>query len=214
MSGDDVRAEERGRRDDGATLLELLICIVVMSVIATVLLAVVATFMRNDASASARIDETRDLQQISSYLPGDMSSAFLTELEVDANSNGIKDAVDPATAAACPGVTDTVNNVLQLKWSESFGGSNKQYRAEYRTRVSGDDTQIVRITCSGSTLGGTKTHVVARELRATNPVTSDVSYGAGVVKLTLHQKSGRTLTITVTTQNPHAELEETSDYED
>jgi Tfp pilus assembly protein PilV len=199
------------RRDRGASLIELLISIVVMGIISTVLLAVVATFLRNDSSSSQRIDESRDLQQITAYLPGDLSSAFLTELTVDTDGNGVVDAAEPSTAVACPGYSTAGNNVLSLKWNESFGGTTKQARAQYRTQVVGTETRIVRITCSGVSLGTATVQTVARQLRTTNPVT--VAVNGALVTLTLTEKSGRTLTISVTTQNPHAELEYSSDYD-
>lgn len=200
-------------RDRGTTMMELLIAIVVIGIIAGTLLSVVATFLRNDVAASERIDESRDLQQITSYLPADVSSAFVTELLADSNGDPTYyDANDPATAATCSGFSTPGANVLSLKWSETFGGSMTQYRVQYRTQVVGSETQIVRVSCSGNPLSAATARTVARQLSPSVPVLTTIS-PAGLIQMTLTAKSGRKLTITVTPQNPNAELEHTSDFD-
>ena len=201
------------RRDRGASLLELVICITVMGVIATVLLAMTSTFLRNDEAAEERMDESRDLQQVSSYLPLDVSSAFLDELGRDTDTgDGYLDAVKPSTPAACPGDSTGGTNALTLKWSETFGGILTHYRVQYRIKVVGADTQLIRVSCEGTTLTSLTTKVVARQLRASNPVS--VIINGGMVKMTMYEKSGRTLTVSSTTQNPHADLDPISGFDD
>jgi type II secretory pathway component PulJ len=203
---DDVHATRVRHRDRGATLMELLISITVMAIIAGVLLTVVATFLRNDASANERIDESRDLQQIAVYMPADVASAFQTEL-VDS------DTLDPTTASPCSGYTGTGDNILSLRWHESFGGSTTQYRVQYRTEVVDGETQVVRISCEGTSLGSATTRTVARHLHPTIAPVVDIDADGAVVKVTLTEETGRELTINATTQNPNAELEYTSDLD-
>lgn len=207
------RDDEAPTRDHGGSILELIICVTVMGLIATVLLAVTSTVLRNDTAAARRMDESRDLQQISSYLPLDVSSAFLDELVRDTDTgDGYLDAVLPSTPAVCPGDTTGGTNALTLKWSETFGGTLTHYRVQYRIQVADADTRLVRVSCEGATLGSLAAKTVARELRASNPVT--VVVNGAVVRLTLHQKSGRTLTVSSTTQNPHADLDPINGFDD
>ena len=140
-----------------------------------------------------------------------MSSGFSTELEVVPDAYGTEDAIETGEPVSCPGYSTVGDNVISFEWNESFGGATTQYRVQYRTRVVDGDTQIVRVGCEGSSLRNADVRLVARELRATDPVTVDLN--GAVATLILHEKSGRSLTITVTSQNPHAELEYSSDLD-
>lgn len=120
-------------RDRGLTLTELLITIALVGVIMSVLSSATIVFLRNQSSASLRIDQTRGLQQLVNYLPGDVASAQVITLGTGPDACG---------TGGTP--------ILHLKWEEEFGTTISRSRVTYRT-FSGDDTRLTRFRCQGDT---------------------------------------------------------------
>ena len=127
---------ESRRRDDGFALPEILISIVVMSVIASVMVGVVAVVLRTTPTTEARGDDARTLQGLVTWLPQDVDST------PTGNFN-----VDPARTSGCS--TSPGTNLLRMQWQETAGSSTITYIANYRHVQVGATARIQRITCSG-----------------------------------------------------------------
>ncbi len=132
------------QRDRGLTLTELLITIALVGIIMGVLSSATIVFLRNQTSASLRIDQTRGLQQLVNYLPGDVASA-----QVSTTGTG----PDACGTGGTP--------ILHLTWQEEFGTTTSRDRVTYRT-FPGDDTRLTRFRCQGDSNSPTSQIDVAR----------------------------------------------------
>lgn len=178
-------------RDDGFTLVELLITIVITGVIVGVISTAMIVGLHADASTRTRLAESHDAQLVSVYLPPDLQST----------SGDVVAA--PATNTECSGGP----NFLRLKWTEQLttGGATTTYVAAYR--IAQDPTsgewQLVRYSCTNG--GAATTIVVAHNLKAdcTDPDCTVVLSGTQVkMRLTEASTDGYTYTISGNRRTP------------
>jgi type II secretory pathway pseudopilin PulG len=196
----------RGHDDRGATLIELLISIAVMGYVSAALLAMVATFMRNDDGPGQRITESRDLLRVASTLSDDVSSASMSVIGLDElPADGVIDSIAPNTAPSCPGFARPGWNVLALDWVEDFGGSVSRHRAQYWLDTTGTTRRLVRLECTGSPLSTAAVTTVATQLATVDPAV--ITLDGPTVTLRLVATSGRVHELTASSQNDGAELE-------
>src|SRR5262245_15253474 len=120
------------RRDSGFTLVEMIVVIAIFGMIAGVLALTVTVFTRNNGSVSSRITETRDLQNLTNFLPVDVASARTI-------------TTTPSVAAGC-GTGGSV--ALHLEWSENWNGSVYTDRITYRLLAS--PARLVRFECENA----------------------------------------------------------------
>ena len=132
----------RPQRDQGMTLPELLISIVVLGVVLSVLMAGVSVTLRQGADTSGRIDVARWEQNLGMWLPDDLSSA--STITVDPGDS-------PCGAPSCPGVgTLGGSNVLMLAWIENGETTTVSYR--YREDATAPSACSASICTGGSLL--------------------------------------------------------------
>lgn len=128
----------RARRDDGLSLIELLISITVLAVLSATLSAVIITALRTTPPTEARVDDARGLQGLVTWLPEDVDAAAPDGFDRDP-------AAWPCAGAAPADST----NVLAIEWIEHSTATN-QFAATYRYEKSGDTWNIVRYSCTNS----------------------------------------------------------------
>lgn len=161
------------RRESGFTLIEMIIVVSIIGLIASVLALSVSVFVRNNGSVSSRITETRDLQNLTNFLPVDVASAR---------------TITTTPTNAC-GTGGTVQ--LHLEWSEDWNGAVYSNRITYRLLTA--PTRLVRFECENSSTPTSQT-TVARAFNsvvftiATDPV--DHSKPSGTVFLELTYPDG------------------------
>jgi prepilin-type N-terminal cleavage/methylation domain-containing protein len=115
----------RLRDDDGFTLVELLMSIVILGVIAAPLAAVVIGYFKNSAATSARLNESHDAQIAAAYFAQDVqgigvrdyddtTSAYFpllqsveTAVAADGGSNPCGPAGTPPPSSGSPGTTSS-----------------------------------------------------------------------------------------------------------
>lgn len=135
----------RTRRDDGFTLIELVVSIAMIGIIVPVLAAAFSVIVRTTPSVSDRTDDARTLQGVVTWLPQDVDST---------PANGFD--TNPAAASGCTASPGT--NLLRMEWSEDVGTGLIRYVTNYRHVLVGSSYYIQRVTCSGvgaGPLGGT-----------------------------------------------------------
>jgi prepilin-type N-terminal cleavage/methylation domain-containing protein len=127
--------------DRGFTLPELLICVVVIGVIATVLVGVTAVVLRSTPSAEARSEDARSMMGLVTWLPQDVDSTPPTGFDTAST-----------TASGCnlsPGT-----NLLRMQWTEKTSATVNTFVANYRhVPTAGGLSRIQRVTCSGTGSG-------------------------------------------------------------
>ncbi|MEQ8436457.1 MAG: prepilin-type N-terminal cleavage/methylation domain-containing protein [Ilumatobacter fluminis] len=120
----------RTKRDQGMTLIELLVTIAVLGLIATVIAAAVTVVLRQSPETIARADSARWEQNLGTWLPADLSSA---EFPADSDGDGIPDdpseAIDFAGYEPCGTAECTWgDNVAHFSWSDGGVDVDVSYR--------------------------------------------------------------------------------------
>lgn len=125
-------------RDDGFTLVELLLATVISLIITGVLVTSIIVGLKNADAAGQRLTNSHDAQQGQSYFTSDVLSADLVDVT--------------ASDTTCAGsVGDTL--LVRFRWAQRPADPSNAITyqvAVYRTRISGSETQLVRQFCSGT----------------------------------------------------------------
>jgi prepilin-type N-terminal cleavage/methylation domain-containing protein len=148
---------EPGRaRDGGFTLLETIVVVLLVSVLASVMVAVVAVILRNAPATEARTDDSRSYQRLLTWLPRDAAS---TEPGRFVFGSGSPVCIGADTAGS--------QSLVQLKWSPP-DGSGKTYVVDYRAiPLAPTRSQVTRYTCvrdAGTQIGGTTALDVTKDV--------------------------------------------------
>jgi prepilin-type N-terminal cleavage/methylation domain-containing protein len=169
-----MRTQLIRRQDSGFTLIEMLMVIAVVGLIATVLAMSISVFARNNGSVSSRVTETRDLQNLTNFLPVDVASARTI-------------TTTPSVSAEC-GTGGTVQ--LHLEWSEDWNGSLYKDRITYRLLDS--PRRLVRYECENSAAATSFTVARAFDILTVNVAMStvDPTKQTGTVYLQLTYPDG------------------------
>jgi prepilin-type N-terminal cleavage/methylation domain-containing protein len=146
-------------RDDGFTLPELLMSIVIIGIILSGVAGGLWTVLHNHQASARQIGGSVDAQVLASWLLPDVQSATPGAAGVD---------ISPAAAAGCTGVP-TSTNVVRLVWAES--SSANAYAANYRTEQATATApwQLVRYFCVNG--GAAQRVVVVRNLQSAGAAT-------------------------------------------
>ena len=123
-------------RDEGFTLVELLISIALIGILMPVLAASFTVVLRTTPSVGERTDNAHTLQGIVTWLAQDIDSTPPTGFDFD-----------PTTPSGCTVSPGT--NLLRLEWSENAGSGLVRYVANYRHVLVGSSYFIQRVTCRG-----------------------------------------------------------------
>ena len=112
------------------TLIELLVCIMVIGLIATVLAATITVVLRQAPETTARVDSARWEQNLGTWMPADLTSA---EWPTDEDGDGVPDdptqAVDYDLYEPCGDAMCTWGeNVVHLAWDENGVAVDVSYR--------------------------------------------------------------------------------------
>jgi prepilin-type N-terminal cleavage/methylation domain-containing protein len=137
--------------DDGFTLPELLVSMLILTLVITVVANCFVLGLRTTDSATKSFAHSRDTRSFSSFFATDVESAKTVE-----------------STAQCGGSLGGAH-VLSFKWlDQKEDGSTTPNSVSYFVQTSGSETQLVRRACAG---GGPVAVVVAHELQAGTPMT-------------------------------------------
>ena len=192
----------RSRRTrDGFTLVELVVSVALMGIISTSLASGVSVAFRTMVTTTRRLDETKDAQNLVTWLPVDVASAPAANLQTN-----------PAQPSGCAGVSPGVN-ILLLNWTEALNGTTTTYVADYRAVPDGTGMRLQRFTCSGtSSLGAPFVRNVSNPLPvlpagwAPGQAPVAVTVNGTIVTFTLTQVDGRIIRVDTSQKNPAATL--------
>jgi prepilin-type N-terminal cleavage/methylation domain-containing protein len=162
------RTMHMSRRDEGFTLVELLITIVLLGVIIVPLGNVIIGFLRNTDAISVRLTESHDAQISAAYLAADVAGVGVRDWADTTSSPPfpLKQSIETSTVTnaggSYPCVPPTVvgrtpnsNPLVRLIWDDFSGGvtnSPSQRRVAYVLESVAGQTQkeLHRIVCAGS----------------------------------------------------------------
>jgi prepilin-type N-terminal cleavage/methylation domain-containing protein len=167
------RLQRARRRDDGFTLVELLVVIVVLAVIIAPLAGAIVVYFRNTDRTTDRMAESHDAQIAAVWFTRDVQNVGVRDWT--ATGLPLQQSIEinaPALDGRFPcGGDGTPEALVRFAASEpTIGGPASLRVVSYVIAVAGEERQLRRLTCDGS---GTVTSemVVAHYLDpGTNPV--------------------------------------------
>ncbi len=147
---DPMRSTQHSKRDEGMTLIELIISMSILGLLAAVLSASIIVTLRQTDNTEGRLNVARSEQTVSMWIPADLASADTVDTSPQAS---------PCGAPTCGGMDlSGGSNVLMLTWSVEVPvspGDPQQYvttNVSYHFAPSGDGTtfDLIRVECTTS----------------------------------------------------------------
>ncbi len=160
--------------EEGMTLIELLIAIVITGLILAPIAASLFLGLRATDGTILRLNESHDRQLLSTYFPRDILSA---------------DSAPDTNAGCSPPLH---SNKLRVEWDEKIGATTDTYVSAYQIVPEGTEWVLNRHLCINGTL--TETVTVAHQLKDSNSAT--FTSAGETVTLTLTDTSDREYSLT------------------
>ncbi len=171
-----MQLTRKARREDGFTLIELVITVAIVGIIVTALGGVMISYLKVSNSTQSRLNESTDQQLTSAYWQQDVSSLGLRSFDAAATGNQIQ-TQESARAGAAPsgipsGCTGAVGGgtvVAGFVWNDYPIGAAASAAWDanvngvlYVAKAVGLQWELSRTRCSTS--GSTVTNVIAHRL--------------------------------------------------
>jgi prepilin-type N-terminal cleavage/methylation domain-containing protein len=201
------RLLRRVRRDDGFTLIELVISVAILGVISAALFGIVLQYLKVTASTQTRLNESTDQQFVSAYWQTDVSSLGRRSFNPDDAANPTPTQQSVWVGAAGPnGCGSSVSGgdvVVSFAWTDFAVGvtdpanawDSSAQEVAYVAVPNGTQWVLKRVRCHGTTAGRPIT--VAHNLTVKPLVTCKPACGPDLPKtvsinMTVQDKSGNT----------------------
>jgi prepilin-type N-terminal cleavage/methylation domain-containing protein len=146
--------KSRRRRDDGVTLVELLITIVILTIIIGPLTGALIVYLRNTDDVGRRLSESHDVQISAAYFAQDVQSIGVRDWSTAPFV--LKQSIEQNVAATgglykC-GTATTPNAIVRFAWDDpqTASGAAPVVRVAYFVKTVGTERQLRRMTCDDS----------------------------------------------------------------
>jgi prepilin-type N-terminal cleavage/methylation domain-containing protein len=162
----------RPRGDDGFTLVELLVSIVILGFIMAAVTGVVISYLKDTNSTVGRLQESHDAQISAAYFTQDAESAGL---RATATPFALQSSIDDSTGSwPYPCATAGTTPLIRFAWNDytDVSGNPGQVRVAYVINTA--HTELHRLTCLNNATVLTDT-VLAHELDPANQPTAACS---------------------------------------
>jgi prepilin-type N-terminal cleavage/methylation domain-containing protein len=157
------------RSDDGFTLVELLIAIVVMGLISLSMANAFISFLSNTDTTTRRLYESHDAQLTAAYFAQDVESVGDRAISTDALLQSVERS-DTTQFTACAVAGDPIP-VVGFAWDDPVSATEATLvRVVYVIRTVGTERQLHRLVCLGTATTPSKDLVLAHNLSPTAPV--------------------------------------------
>lgn len=169
------RLAELRTRDDGFTLVELVMTVAILGIVTVGLVGVVMSYFKTTVDTQARMTESQAVQFAAAYWQRDVASIGVRSYNSATKTFPLQQSVNVTPACSLP----TGNTVTTLAWSQ-YSPTNLDSTAAgttvtvtYLTRPADGSRELVRVRCTGNSVDSTV--VVARSLDSEPTVTCDVA---------------------------------------
>lgn len=186
------------RGEDGFTLVELLVAIVILGIIFVPLSNVVISYFRNTDATTARLIESHDTQMSSVYWAQDVASIGTrsTTAPYPLNQSVWTGASDlyPCTTAGTP--------IVSLAWDDfTSAGPRTLIQVVYVVQTVSGQTELHRVRCQGSAALVSDV-TIAHDLDPLTPPTVACVGTSGVNCAAAGPNVPKSVTLTLTIKNP------------
>ncbi len=143
------RTRHRLDRDDGFTIVELVISVAILGVVTVALVGVVLAYLRHTVDTQARLTESHAVQFAAAYWQRDVASIGVRSATYDSTTHSfpLEQSVGGAPCPLPAGATE----VVTLAWSEytSLASTDPATRVTvtYATAPDGAVLDLVRVRC-------------------------------------------------------------------
>ena len=189
------------RREDGFTLIELIVTIVILSVIIVPLANFVIEYFLNEAQTNYRLSDSHDVQIVNAYFSQDVSNSGVRTSSANSTpQQSIWTSSNPPPGFYCGQGAGTLVALFQWDTGVNVGAAAQPQNAAAYVTTGSSPFTLVRVSCPAS--GTTTQAVVAHNITSSTvncfaaiPPSTPVS-GCGsttrYVQLTLNVQSGST----------------------
>ncbi|WP_322937272.1 prepilin-type N-terminal cleavage/methylation domain-containing protein [Nocardioides bizhenqiangii] len=146
------RLRALGRRDDGFTLVEMIVNVAIIGVIASALAGVVISYLKTTAATESRLVESHDVQFAAAYWQRDVASIGVRTYDSGTKTFPLQQSVNVTPACSMPAGTTTV---VTLAWSEytdlDSTAAPTTITVSYVAEPDAGGYNLLRVRCTGST---------------------------------------------------------------
>lgn len=193
--------------DDGFTLVELIIAVVIIGVISVPLTGVILSYLKNSDATTARLLESHDAQIASAYWAQDVASVGVHS---PASPYPLTQSVETSVVSSSSlfpcgttWTTPTTAPIVTLAWDDFSGAGASVVKdlVAYVVRTDTGETQLHRLRCNGSATAVSDTTVAHNLDPSTPPTVGCFGQSGNSTACSAAPLVPETITLTLTLKN-------------
>jgi prepilin-type N-terminal cleavage/methylation domain-containing protein len=161
------------RREDGFTLPEMLITVIIMGVVAAGLAGVVISYFKTTVDTQSRLTESHDVQFVAAYWQRDVASIGVRSFDSSSKTFPLQQSVNVTPACSQPSGTRIVTLAWSVYTSLDSTATPTTVTVSYVAQSDAGGYNLLRTRCTGSTVDSS--FELMHSLNALPSVTCDIA---------------------------------------